>query len=107
MPVPFSVGGRADRQSAEKMEPVPLARLIDHFEHIIRVAGIDHVGLGSDFDGISSLPAGLESAADLPRITHALHERGYSREDLHKLLGGNLLRVFRTVQACASAPNNA
>jgi len=107
MPVPFSVSGRADRQSAEKMEPVPLARLIDHFEHIIRVAGIDHVGLGSDFDGISSLPAGLESAADLPRITHALHERGYSREDLHKLLGGNLLRVFRTVQACAGTPTNA
>lgn len=73
----------------------PLKSLIDHIDHVAKVAGVDHVGLGSDFDGISSTPQGIDSAADLPRITAALVERGYSREDLHKILGGNLLRVMR------------
>jgi membrane dipeptidase len=77
----------------------PLAALIDHIDHIARVAGVDHVGLGSDFDGVSGqLPEGLDSAADLPKITRALLERGYSPEDCHKVLGGNLLRVFREVE---------
>jgi membrane dipeptidase len=75
-----------------------LESLIDHFDYMIRVAGIDHVGVGSDFDGIPCLPLGLDSAADLPRITEALSARGYSAEELHKVLGGNLLRVFREVQ---------
>ncbi len=73
--------------------------LIDHIDHVAQVAGIDHVGLGSDFDGFPILPEGLHSAADLPRITAALVERGYREEQLHKLLGGNLLRVFDEVQA--------
>ncbi|HLL53597.1 MAG TPA: membrane dipeptidase, partial [Myxococcaceae bacterium] len=69
--------------------------LIDHIDHVAKVAGVDHVGLGSDFDGITSTPQGIDSAADLPKITAALVERGYSREDLLKILGGNLLRVMR------------
>jgi len=76
----------------------PLGALIDHIDHVAQVAGIDHVGIGSDFDGITFLPEGLSSAADLPKITAALVERGYTEEHLRKLLGGNLLRVFADVQ---------
>ena len=80
----------------------PLSVLIDHIDHIAKVAGIDHVGLGSDFDGISGqLPEGIDSAADLPKITEALMARGYSAEDCRKILGGNLLRVFREVEQVA------
>ena len=76
----------------------PLSALIDHIDHVAHVAGIDHVGLGSDFDGIQFLPEGLNNAADLPKITAALVQRGYTAEQLQKLLGGNLLRVFAEVQ---------
>jgi membrane dipeptidase len=61
--------------------------------------GADHVGIGTDFDGISALPEGIDSAADLPKVTAALLERGHSAEDLRKILGGNLLRVFAEIQA--------
>jgi membrane dipeptidase len=78
----------------------PLSVLIDHIDHIAKVAGVDHVGLGSDFDGVSGqLPEGLNSPADLPKVTEALLARGYSAEDCRKILGGNLLRVFREVEA--------
>ncbi|HST08833.1 MAG TPA: dipeptidase [Terriglobales bacterium] len=77
----------------------PFNTLIDQIDHIAKVAGTDHVGLGSDFDGVSgALPAGMDSAADLPKITQALLDRGYSAEDIRKILGGNLLRVFREVE---------
>jgi membrane dipeptidase len=80
----------------------PLSVLIDHIDHIAKVAGVDHVGIGSDFDGISGqLPEGIDSAADLPKITEALMARGYSAEDCRKILGGNLLRVFREVEQVA------
>jgi membrane dipeptidase len=80
----------------------PLSRLIDHIDHIARVAGVDHVGLGSDFDGIfGQLPQGIDSPADLPKITAALLDRGYSDEDCRKILGGNLLRVMREAEAVA------
>jgi len=82
----------------------PLSRLIDQIDHIAKVAGIDHVGLGSDFDGVSGqLPQGLDSAADLPQIPQALLDRGYSAEECGKVLGGNLLRVFREVEAVSRA----
>jgi membrane dipeptidase len=97
-PVPFSVSTAIDRIFAQRIGRPPLTSLIDHFDHMIRVAGVDHVGVGSDFDGIPSLPLGIDSAADLPRITEALHARGYSAEDLRKVLGGNLLRMFGEVQ---------
>ena len=82
----------------------PFARLIDHIDHIARVAGVDHVGLGSDFDGVNGqLPEGLDSAADLPKITQALLDRAYTPVDCRKILGGNLLRVFREVGAISGA----
>jgi membrane dipeptidase len=68
---------------------------------MVRVAGVDHVGLGSDFDGIDCAPQGLDSAADLPKITQALYERGYTAADLDKILGGNLMRVFGEVEKAA------
>ncbi len=90
------------RSYADKIPRPPLSALIDHIDHIAKVAGIDHVGLGSDFDGIGGqLPQGIDSAADLPRITEALMARGYSAEDCRKILGENLLRVFREVEQTA------
>ena len=62
------------------------------------LVGVDHVGLGSDFDGVPILPQEIDSAADLPKITQALLDRGYKADDIKKILGGNLLRVFREVE---------
>jgi membrane dipeptidase len=91
---------KLQRQYADRIPRPPLSMLIDHIDHIAKVAGIDHVGLGSDFDGVSGqLPEGLDSPADLPKITAALMARGYSAEDCRKILGGNLLRVFHEVEA--------
>ena len=81
-----------ERETAE-IPPVPLARLVDHIDHAVSVAGIDHVGLGSDFDGISTMPVGLDDASKLSAITEELARRGYKRGDIKKILGGNLLRV--------------
>jgi membrane dipeptidase len=73
---------------------VPLARIADHIEHIARVGGVDHVCLGSDFDGVPMLPNGLEDVSRLPRLTAELRRRGLSSEDLVKILGENTLRVL-------------
>lgn len=67
----------------------------DHVDHIAKVAGIDHVGIGSDFDGVTSVPVGLEDVSCYPRLTEELLRRGYSETDIHKVLGGNALRAFR------------
>jgi len=88
----------AKARIASKLPRPPLSDLIDHIDHMVKVAGVDHVGLGSDFDGIDCSPQGLDSAADLPKITEALYQRGYKAEDLDKILGGNLLRVFGDVE---------
>jgi membrane dipeptidase len=77
---------------------VPLERLLDHIDHAVRVAGVDHVGLGSDFDGVNAAPAGLDTAAEFPRITEGLLARGYAEGDVLKILGGNFLRVLEEVQ---------
>ena len=72
--------------------------IADHIDHAVQVAGIDHVGLGSDFDGIDSAPKGMEDVSKLPDLVRELARRGYSEEDLKKILGGNLLRVMRQVE---------
>ena len=90
---------RIQREWMAKIPRPPLSALIDNIDHIAKVAGVDHVGLGSDFDGVSgATPEGIDSAADLPRITQALLDRGYSADDIHKILGGNVLRVFKEVE---------
>ena len=101
LPVPFNASDKIDREFAAKIGRAPFNSLIDHFDHVIKIAGIDHVGIGTDFDGIPVPPDGIDSAADLPKVTAALMARGYTAEDMHKLLGGNLLRVFSEVQAAA------
>jgi membrane dipeptidase len=101
-PVPYAEIEKLQRQFSDRIPRPPLSVLIDHIDHIAKVAGVDHVGLGSDFDGISGqLPEGIDSAADLPKITEALMARGYSADDCRKILGGNLLRVFREVEQVA------
>ena len=101
LPVPYTASDKIDREFAARIGRAPFNSLIDHFDHVIKVAGIDHVGIGTDFDGIPVPPEGIDSAADLPKITAALMARGYTAEDMKKLLGGNLLRVFRDVQSAA------
>jgi membrane dipeptidase len=105
--VPFTVTVAADRafyakHLAATLSLPPIRALVDHIDHVARVAGIDHVGIGSDFDGIQFLPEGMNSAADLPKITAALLERGYTNAQLEKLLGGNLLRVMEAAQNAAT-----
>jgi len=99
-PVNYVEIDRIEREWMAKIPRPPFKVLIDHIDHIAKVAGVDHVGLGSDFDGVSgATPQGMDSAADLPKITQALLDRGYSAADIKKILGGNLLRVFAQVEA--------
>jgi membrane dipeptidase len=82
------------------MPPVPIGALADHIEHVVSVAGHDHVGLGSDFDGIRSAPQGLDDVTCLYRIVVELKQRGWSDLDLRKLLGLNTLRVIKANTGC-------
>ena len=77
---------------------VTIEELVDHIDHVVRIAGVDHVGFGSDFLGSENHTVGLESAAGLPAITHSLLQRGYSQAEIEKILGGNLLRLLEVVQ---------
>ena len=84
----------------------PVARgsvhdVVDHIEHIVKTAGIDHAGLGSDFDGIGAVPRQLEDVSFFPYVTQELLNRGYGRTEIHKILGGNLLRVMRRAEEVA------
>jgi membrane dipeptidase len=87
-----------------KQNPIPLppaSVVVDHIDHVVKLVGPDHVGLGSDFDGTYAVPEGLEDVSKLPIITYYLLKRGYKEEDIVKILGGNLLRVFTEVQKAA------
>jgi membrane dipeptidase len=74
--------------------PGDVGNIVDHIDHIVRVAGIDHVGLGSDFDGVPKLPRRMNDVSCFPLITQVMLDRGYTKEQIHKALGGNLMRVF-------------
>jgi membrane dipeptidase len=91
-------------RAANAPAKTPLSVLMDHFEHIIKVAGIDHAGIGSDFDGVpfTGLPEGMEDISKLPNITLELMKRGYSDADIKKVLGENLLRVMSEGERVAS-----
>jgi membrane dipeptidase len=92
-------GDRITREYVEqgKLPRVEFARIIEHIDHAVKVAGIDHVGLGSDFDG-ANMPYGMEDATKLPKITEALLQKGYSEGDVKKILGENILRVMTEVE---------
>jgi membrane dipeptidase len=83
------------RAEQPKAPRPPLESLLDQIDHAAQVAGFDHVGLGSDFDGMTATPKGIDDASSLPKITEGLLRRGWSEENLKKLLGGNVLRVMR------------
>jgi membrane dipeptidase len=104
-PVPYSVALKVDREyfaaRAATLKRPSFERVVEHIDHVAKVAGIDHVGIGTDFDGFGILPEGLESAADLPRIYSALMARGYTGAQMRKILGENLLRVMEAVQNAA------
>lgn len=99
----------AAKPTGEGPPPIPrppFKSLIDQFDHMIKVAGIEHVGIGSDFDGVECLPEGINSVADLPKITQALLDRGYTADDMKKLLGGNMMRVFTQVEKVSREMNS-
>jgi membrane dipeptidase len=85
------------REYARRLPPVNVARIVDHIDHIVKLVGIDHVGIGSDFDGVQITTTGLATVAELPNLTKELLQRGYSAEDVNKILGGNMLRVLDAV----------
>jgi membrane dipeptidase len=79
---------------ALRLPPVSVARIVDHIDHIVKLVGVDHVGIGSDFDGVQATTSDLSSVAELPNLTTELLRRGYSEQDIQKILGGNMLRVM-------------
>ena len=78
---------------------MPLSVLVYYIDHAGKVAGVDHVGLGSDFDGVDDLPQGLNGIGDLPKLTLVLVQRGYNDEEVIRVLGGNFLRVLESAEA--------
>jgi membrane dipeptidase len=88
-------------EAANPLPPLPISKLIDHIDHIVKVAGIDHVGIGADFDGANDMPEGAQDVSMLPNITYELLKRGYSEQDIRKVLGGNLLRAFAEAERVA------
>ncbi len=83
---------------AKRLPPVTIARLVDHIDHVVKLVGIDHVGIGSDFDGVQATLRDLSDVAQLPNLTRELLRRGYSEKDIDKILGGNMLRVMEEVE---------
>lgn len=92
---------RKQLMDANPLPKVPWTRIVDHIDHIVKVAGVDHVGLGSDFDGISITPVGMEDVSDIPKIRAELKRRGYSDADVRKIMGENFMRVFAAVERIA------
>jgi membrane dipeptidase len=93
---------RIDREAMMKgdLPKVTWDKIVEHIDHAAKIAGADHVGLGSDFDG-ATMPLGMEDVSKLPKITEALLRKGYSEQDVEKILGGNILRVMEQVERAA------
>lgn len=83
---------------AKRLPPVSVSRLVDHVDHIVKLVGIEHVGIGSDFDGVQATLSDLKDVSQLPNLTRELLRRGYSEDDVQKILGGNMLRVLDEMQ---------
>jgi len=82
---------------SKRLPPVSVSRLVDHIDHVVRLVGVDHVGIGSDFDGVQITLSDLATVEDLPNLTRELVRRGYTPEDVEKILGGNMLRVMEQI----------
>jgi len=82
---------------SEKLEPYrpSISKLVDHIDYIVKLVGDDYVGIGSDFDGVSSVPVGMDDVTKYPLITEELKRRGYSNRSIKKILGGNVMRVMK------------
>ena len=93
-------------EAANPLPPLPIGKLIDHIDHIVKVAGIDHVGIGADFDGANDMPEGAQDVSMLPNITYELLKRGYSEKDIRKILGENFLRVFAEAERVARSKSS-
>lgn len=87
-----------EQEYAKRLPPVSIARLVEHIDHIVRLVGIDHVGIGSDFDGIQATPQNLHSVADFPNLINELTQHGYTPDDIRKIAGGNMLRVMEATK---------
>jgi len=83
------------------VKPATIADVVAHIDHIRKIAGIDAIGIGTDFNGVECVPQGLEDVSKLPNLTRALLEKGYKEDDIHKIYSGNLLRVMRAVEVGA------
>ncbi|MCY3487327.1 MAG: membrane dipeptidase, partial [Bacteroidetes bacterium] len=100
---PESEEGFLYRERQRKSNPIgTVGDLVDHIDHIVDLVGIDHVGLGSDYDGVTGLPEGLEDVSTYPNLIAELIRRDYSEEDIAKILGGNALRVWQQVEEVAA-----
>jgi membrane dipeptidase len=86
---------------ANPLPKVSWTVIVDHIDHMVKVAGIDHVGIGSDFDGIPAVPEGMEDVSKLPAIPQELKRRGYSHVDIRKIMGDNFMRVFAEAERVA------
>tara|TARA_Y100000758_G_C16063980_1_gene425579 strand:- start:2505 stop:2936 length:432 start_codon:yes stop_codon:yes gene_type:complete len=98
----YSETGTMKRWDADNPKPIAkVTDVADHIDHIRSVIGIEHIGIGSDFDGVPSVPKGLEDVSQYPMLTAELLHRNYADEDIIKILGGNILRVMRQVEKIA------
>lgn len=95
----------ANWDASHPMLPGSIHDVVDHIDHLVKLAGVDHVGIGSDFDGVGMLPDQLEDVATYPLITQELLNRGYKVEQIHKIMGDNLLRVLRAAEKVAASGN--
>jgi membrane dipeptidase len=101
-------GDKITREYVEKgkLPRVDYTKIIEHIDHAVKLVGAEHVGLGSDFDG-ANMPYGMEDATKLPQITEALLRKGYSEEDVRKILGENTLRVMTEVERVSRELNSS
>jgi membrane dipeptidase len=105
---PERLSEESDKLEAKNpLPPLPISKLIDHIDHIVKVAGIDHVGIGADFDGANDMPEGARDVSMLPNITYELLKRGYSETDIRKILGENFLRVFADAERVARSSSKS
>lgn len=94
-------------EAVNPLPPLPISKLIDHIDHIVKVAGIDHVGIGADFDGANDMPEGAQDVSMLPNITYELLRRGYAERDIRKILGENFLRAFAEAERVARSSSKS